>query len=181
MAAAGHHGDGGNLMRDWLLALLLPWDLLDRRWSAALAIAEIHQGLVDAGYEAASEWSPATCRDATLVTWGRFLRLPRRRGEATAVWRRRLVEWRDEPVGESGWVRSETRRVTGRERVIEFPREGFRLGFSRLGEERIGSGPAVTVGVADTERTELAAALEPGVPPRVSLNYLPLDVFDAVG
>ena len=170
-------------MRQWLVALLLPWDLLGGRWATALAVAEIHQGLVDAGYEAASEWSPATCRDATLPEWARILTVPRRSGETTPAWRRRIVHWRDEPVGTSGWVRDEVQRATGDDppRVIEFPRDALRIGYSRVGSARIShGGPSLTVGVEPADRTAVEAVLEAGVPPDVGINYVTPNVFDDI-
>ena len=169
-------------MRQWLVALLLPWDLLGGRWATALAVAEIHQGLVDAGYEAAAEWSPATCRDATLPEWARILTVPRRSGETTAAWRRRIVHWRDEPVGESGWVADEVQHVTGDDplKVLEFPRDSGRWGYGMWGTGRWGVGPVLVVGVDPSMRADVAAVLEKGVPPHVGISYLAPDVFAAV-
>ena len=169
-------------IKRWLVALLLPWDLLGGRWATALAVAEIHQGLVDAGYEAASEWSPATCRDATLPEWARILTVPRRSGETTPAWRRRIVHWRDEPVGESGWVADEVQHVTADDppKVLEFPRDSGRWGYGMWGTGRWGVGPVLVVGVDPSMRADVEAVLERGVPPHVGISYLAPDVFAAV-
>ena len=173
-------------MERWLRSLLLPWDELTGRWATALALADTFQGLIDAAEQARHEWSPVTCRTATLPAWGRVLGRPRRAGESTADYRRRLALWRREAVGTSGWVLDEVQRITGEAtpRVIEFPREGFVFGESSFGADdgaRFGIGPSLIVGVEPTDRAAVEAALEGGVPPDVAIDYLSTDVFDAIG
>ena len=169
-------------MEGWLRSLLLPWDELTGRWATALALADTFQGLIDAAEQARHEWSPVTCRTATLPAWGRVLGRPRRTGESTADYRRRLALWRAEAVGTSGWVRDEVERITGVDppRVLEFPRDGLVVGHGRVGVKRIGAGPSLTVGVEPTMRESLAAVLEAGVPPDVGINYLEPSVFDTL-
>ena len=166
----------------WLRSLLLPWDELTGRWATALALADTFQGLIDAAEQARHEWSPVTCRTATLPAWGRVLGRPRRTGESTADYRRRLALWRSEPVGTSGWVRDEVERITGDDppRIIEFPRDGLVVGQGRVGVKRIGAGPSLTVGVDPTMREALAAVLEAGVPPDVGITYLSPSIFDTL-
>ena len=169
-------------MRRWLLSLLLPWDELSGRWATALALAETFQGLIDGAVQARHEWSPVTCRTATLPRWGRTFTRPRRDGESTADYRRRLALWRSELVGTSGWVRDTVERVTGDDppRVLEFPRDGLIIGQGRIGTARIGAGPNLIIGVDPTLRAALAAVLEAGVPPDVGIDYLSPDVFDTL-
>ena len=169
-------------MRLWLFALLLPWDQIPERWATAIALAETKQALIDAAGQAEREWSPVTCRTQSLPTWGRILRRPRRDGESTDDYRVRLATWRAEPVGQSGWIRDEVQRATGDDppRVIEFPRDGLRLGYDRLGVARLGGGPSLTVGVEPVDRAVVEAVLEPGVAARVSIVYLDPTVFDSI-
>ena len=166
----------------WLRSLLLPWDELTGRWATALALADTFQGLIDAAEQARHEWSPVTCRTATLPAWGRVLGRPRRTGESTPDYRRRLALWRSEPVGTSGWVRDEITRITGDDppKVLEFPRDGLVVGHGRVGVKRIGAGPSLTVGVDPTMREALAAVLEAGVPPDVGITYLSPSIFDTL-
>ena len=166
-------------MKAWLVALLLPWDELSERWATAVAIAISFDGLIAAGTAAANEWSPVTCRDTTLTTWGRILGRPQRDGESINDYRVRLATWRSEQVGTSGWVREQVRRVTGAERVIEFPREGFIGGYSSL-PSRFGAGPVFAVGVPATQRADLEAVLEAGVESTCGLQYIDPDTFDVI-
>ena len=174
--------DPTTAMKAYLLRLRLPWSDIERRWGITCAIADVMQKPVDSAGVALRELWPATCRPETLAMWGAVLGLPQRAGETAAEWRRRLVRWRSEPVGTSGWILDEAKRITGVDppRVIEFPRQGMRLGYDRLGSARLGGGPSLTVGVAPADRAELAAALEAGVPPDVGINYLEPAVFDAI-
>ena len=174
--------DPPTAMESWLRSLLLPWDELTGRWATALALADTFQGLIDAAEQARHEWSPVTCRTAALPAWGRTFTRPRREGESTADYRRRLALWRDEPVGESGWVRDTIERITGDDppRVFEFPRDGLVVGQGRVGVKRIGAGPSLTVGVDSTMREAVAAVLEAGVPPDVGITYLEPSVFDTL-
>ena len=166
-------------MKLWLIALLLPWDELSERWATACAIAIAFDGMIAAGTAASHEWSPVTCRSTTLTTWGRILQRPRRDGETVAAHRLRLATWRSEPVGTSGWVRDEVARVTGTERVIEFPREGFIGGYSSL-PSRFGIGPVFAIGAPAAQRADLETVLEPGIESTCGIQYINPDVFDVI-
>ena len=169
-------------MRQWLERLRLPWANIPLRWKLTEFQADLAQRLVDEASLALREWSPLTCRPQTLQTWGETLRRPQRDGETVDEYRVRLLTWRNELVGTSGWVRDEVERVTGDDppRVIEFPRDGLKWGGSRWGAKRWGKGPSLTVGVEAVDRADVAAVIEPGVPPKVEIGYLEPDVFDAV-
>ena len=166
-------------MKLWLIALLLPWDELPERWATACAIAVAFDGMIAAGTMASHEWSPVTCRSTTLATWGETLKRPQRDSESINDYRVRLATWRSEPVGTSGWVREQVLRITGAERVIEFPREGFIGGYSSL-PSRFGAGPVFAVGVAAAQRAALEAVLEPGVESTCGIQYIDPDVFDVI-
>ena len=167
-------------MKQWLEALLLPWTEIPERWATATALAETFQGLLSAGEQARHEWTPVTCRTESLPAWGRALGLPRHAGESNAAWRRRLAEWRSEPVGTSGWARDEVQRITGTARVIEFPRDGARCGFDRCGFARAGRGPKLILGAADEHREAVDAMVDRGVPPDAAVRVHAPTTFDRI-
>ena len=171
-------------VRQWLERLRLPWADLPERWALTKFQADLAQRLVNESSLALREWSPLTCRPQTLQTWGETLRRPQRDGETVLEYRVRLLTYRNELVGTSGWVRDEVQRVTGDDppRVFEFPRDGLRLGYDRLGVGRLGGGPSpsLTIGVEPVNRAAVEAVLEPGVAPRVSINYFDPTVYDDI-
>ena len=169
-------------VRQWLERLRLPWADLPERWAMTKFQADLAQRLVNESSLALREWSPLTCRPQTLQTWGETLRRPQRDGETVDKYRVRLLTYRNELVGTSGWVRDEVQRVTGEDppRVIEFPRDSLKWGDNRWGEKRWGQGPDMIVGVEPANRAAVAAVLEPGVPPKVEIRYLRPTVFDNI-
>ena len=169
-------------MKAHVRGLNLPWAHLPRRWAVTCTIADLVQRVVDSTGVALRELWPATCRPAMLAAWGGVLRRPQRAGETAAAYRTRVATWRAEPVGTSGWVRDEVERVTGDDppRVLEFPRDGLKIGYDAVGGARIGGGPSLTVGVEPADRAAVEATLEAGVPPDVGINYLEPSVFDAI-
>ena len=169
-------------MRLWLERLRLPWENLPERWKLTTFQTDLAQRLVDESSLALREWSPLTCRPQTLQTWGETLRRPQRDGETVDAYRVRLLTYRNEPVGQSGWVRDEVERVTGDDppKVIEFPRDALKWGDGRWGAKRWGVGPSLTVGVEPAGRAAVEEVLTPGVPPKVEITYLEPTLFDTV-
>ena len=70
--------------------------------------------------------------------------------------------------------------MTGSERVLEFPREGFVGRLLDSLPSRFGAGPVFAIGVAAAVRADLEAVLEPGVESVCGLDYLDPDVFDDI-
>ena len=167
-------------MRRWLESLTLPWAHIPRRWRVALMIAAMAERVITSANIAVREWWPSTCRPETLTAWGRTLRRPRRDGESASAHRARVATWRSEPVGQSGWVRSEMARITGTPRVIEFPRDGMRCGHDRCGRARAGRGPKLILGVAPEHRAEVAAMVDEGVPRDAAVVVHPPAEFDEI-
>lgn len=167
-------------MERWLESLALPWRHIAMRWAQTLGLGAVAQRAVVSAGVALREWWPTTCRPAMLATWGRTLERPQRSGESAESHRRRLATWRDEPVGRRGWVRDEVQRVTGARRVIEWPRDGLRIGSTPIGAGRIGAGPKLMVGAAPDQQEAVRAALEPGLPADAGLTVVAPDVFDAI-
>ena len=169
-------------MLQWVRSLRLPWTEIERRLALTEAIADVMQRPVDEAGIALRELWPATCRAETLQVWGEVLELPQREGETAADWRRRLARRRREPVGESGWIKDEVQRITGDDppRVIEFPRQGMRWGYSRWGDVRWGIGPLLIVGVEPEHRAAVELALENGTEVEMGINYVSPAVFDAI-
>ena len=100
----------------WVRSLHIPWIdnlSLPNRRLLAKGFADVMQHVVDDANAALQELWPATCSPAMLAVWGEVFTRPRRDGETAAEWRQRLVTWRAEPVGTSGWVRDEVERITG--------------------------------------------------------------------
>lgn len=169
-------------LREYLVSLRFPWAEIPARWRQSLGMAAVFQRLAKSCVTATREWFVMTCRPGTLGTYAGFLARPRRDGESAEDHRERLVRWRHEPVGSSGWVRDEVRRITGTERVIEFPRQGMRFGYTaRFGTARFGAGPSLTVGVTDLDQAEVDRSLQYGVDPVAGINYLPPVTFDRIG
>ena len=172
-------------MWTWVRSLHIPWIdnlSLPNRRLLAKGFADVMQHVVDDANAALQELWPATCSPAMLAVWGEVFTRPRRAGETAAEWRQRLVTWRAEPVGQSGWVRDEVERITGDDppRVIEFPLDGLTWGYGAWGSKRYGVGPSLTVGVEPADRAEVEALLEEGVPPDAGITYLEPSVFDSI-
>ena len=159
----------------------LPWTNLPRRWSICIAIADVVDRVITSAGLALKEWTPLRCRPATLAAvWAAVIRRPQRDGESIDDYRGRLAAWRNEPVGTRGWVRAEVERQTGAQRVIDFPRESLRVGYSRVGQSRVGEGPTLVIGAAEAQQEALRAKLARELAPDIELNIVDVATYDLV-
>lgn len=162
----------------WLRSLRIPWANLPRRWAFAEAAAKLADRIVRSCGLAVLEWWPLTCRPSTVSIWGRILKRPRRTGESADDWRESLHAWRTDPVGTRGWMLDEVQRITGAQRVLEFPHDGGRCGFARCGHFRSGDGPLLVVGAPADRHSAVLAALEPTMPNDAAIRMYEPAVFD---
>lgn len=166
-------------MFDWLTSIVRPPGIhLPRRRSVFKALSAVSQVAADDAVRVLREWFPFTSSDSGLIAHGEVLGIPRFQSDTDEDYRLRVAtaaRYLDQQ-GRRSFAREYLDKVVpGRYRLTEYPKMGFRVGYSRLGYAPIGGGTRLFIRVRDitaVEQETIYDALDRSLDPDIEITVL---------